>query len=314
MLLWLILFLQLSIIYEVHAKGLRLLNLERLGAEIKKWRKTRKLTQIQLAKGICHQSEISRLEKGVSSPTTETLQAISLRLRLPVSYFFEVLIHDDVENMDGIIEELRELSYNKDYEGIRRHTEDLLSGDEILHPEVRHYLRFHQLVSLYYIGVYDARYCISELHSLISDDLKGVDLLLNYRIKTAIATIHAEQKNYNKAIKIMEEILDDKVASEEYERTTVTILYNLGKMKFMQGDYEGCLETTEEGIRISKKLRAMATLGQLYYQKASALEQLEAPCSEISENYKKAMFYFDELNLTLYQDILQKNKSKYIIG
>ena len=53
----------------------------RLGKEINKWRKHRNLTQINLADGICHQSEISRIEKGEDFPSIDILHLIASKFK-----------------------------------------------------------------------------------------------------------------------------------------------------------------------------------------------------------------------------------------
>lgn len=280
--------------------------------EIRKWRKLRKMTQKQLADGICNQSEISRLEKGDSYPSIDTLHAISQKLRLPLSYFFEVLIHDDVEYMDKIRNEVKNFSSKKDFERLFSFIEDIFSSHSVMHPELQSYLQFHYVVTLYYLKKHDYRYCVSELYNLINHEVSGLDVLLNVRIKNAIATILAENNKFEESTKIFKEILDENVTSEEHDSIRIKVLYNVGKLQYSQERYEEAYLTTEEGISLSVTRRDMSILGQLYYQKGSILEKLGHPASEISENYRKALFFFDLLGLDYYKKILQEYKMEYL--
>ena len=288
------------------------MNQIRLGTEIRKWRKIRKMTQKQLADGICNQSEISRLEKGDSYPSIDTLHAISLKLRLPLSYFFEVLIHDDVEYMDKIRNEVKNLSSIKDFERLFSFIDDIFSKHPVLHPELRNYLQFHYIVTLYYLKKHDYRYCVSELYNLIHHEVSGLDILLNVRIKNAIATIYAENNKFEESTIIFKEILEENVTSEEHDLIRIKVLYNVGKLQYSQEKYEEAYQTTEEGILLSITRRDMSILGQLYYQKGSILEKLGHPDSEISENYQRALFFFDLLGLDYYKKILQEHKMQYL--
>ncbi|MET3574211.1 helix-turn-helix domain-containing protein [Bhargavaea ullalensis] len=290
------------------------MNHARLGTEIKKWRKLRKMTQKELAVGICNQSEISRLEKGDSYPSIDTLHAISQKLRLPLSYFLEVLIHDDVEKTERIREEVQLFSSKKDFEGLNKYLEAKLGNKEILHPELRHYLLFHQLVSLYYLKKIDYKYCVTELRNLINHQVGGLDVLLNLRIKNTIASILAENNFFEESTLIFKEILEENNASDEYELLRIKFLYNVGKLQFLQQQYNDAKATTEEAIELSLKHHDMLVLGQLYYQKGSILEKLGSPAGEIAAEYQRALFFFDLLGLDYYKKILQEYKQEFLVS
>lgn len=280
--------------------------------EIRKWRKLRKMTQKQLADGICNQSEISRLEKGDSYPSIDTLQAISVKLRLPLSYFFEVLIHDDFEAKEKMLDDVKVFSSKKDYEGLYRYTQELLNNGRFLHPELKTYLESYYYVSLYYLKKHDYRYCVTELYRLTDVEVNGMDVLLKTRIKNAIAIILAENSKHEEGMKIFKEILQEQVAAEEYDKMRITILYNVGKTQFVQKEYREALETTEEAIDLSIKHRDMSILGQLHYQQAQILEELERPFEEIQASYQKSRFFFDLLGLDYYKKILETKKGEYL--
>ncbi|SEJ52229.1 Helix-turn-helix [Bhargavaea ginsengi] len=288
------------------------MNQVRLGMEIRKWRKLRKMTQKQLADGICNQSEISRLEKGDSYPSIDTLQAISVKLRLPLSYFFEVLIHDDFEAKEKMLDDVKVFSSKKDYEGLYRYTQELLNNGRFLHPELKTYLESYYYVSLYYLKKHDYRYCVTELYRLTDVEVNGMDVLLKTRIKNAIAIILAENSKHEEGMKIFKEILQEQVAAEEYDKMRITILYNVGKTQFVQKEYREALETTEEAIDLSIKHRDMSILGQLHYQQAQILEELERPFEEIQASYQKSRFFFDLLGLDYYKKILETKKGEYL--
>lgn len=288
------------------------MNQIRLGMEIRKWRKIRKMTQQQLADGICNQSEISRLEKGDSYPSIDTLQAISVKLRLPLSYFFEVLIHDDFEAKEKMLDDVKAFSSKKDYEGLYQYTQELLNNGKFLHPELKTYLESYYYVSLYYLKKHDYRYCVTELYRLTDVEINGMDVLLKTRIKNAIAIILAENNKHNEGMKIFKEILTEQVASDEYDKMRITILYNVGKVEYLKASYESALATTQEAIRLSTTHRDMSILGQLHYQQAQILEELQRPIEEIRASYQKARFFFDLLGLDYYKKILETKKGEYL--
>lgn len=290
------------------------MNQVRLGTEIRKWRKIRKLTQKELASGICNQSEISRLEKGDSYPSIDTLHAISIKLRLPLSYFFEVLIHDDVEKSEVIKDEVKSFSMKKDYEGLFNYLENIFKEAPLLHPDLTTYVESHYYVSLYYLKKFDYRYCVTELYRLVDNQITGLDVLLSVRIKNSIAIILAENQRFDESMKIFQEILLENNTSEEYELMRIKVLYNVGKLQYSQDDHHNAFDTTTEAINLSLKHRDMSVLGQLYYQKGSILEKLDHPAQEISAEYQRALFFFDLLGLDYYKKILQEYKQQFLVA
>ncbi|GGE55833.1 transcriptional regulator with XRE-family HTH domain [Priestia taiwanensis] len=62
-----------------------------IGDEVKKLRKSKGLTQKQLAENICHQSEISRIEAGSVHPSMYILHGISNKLDVSIVYFYKTL-------------------------------------------------------------------------------------------------------------------------------------------------------------------------------------------------------------------------------
>jgi len=86
---------------------------ELLGARIKELRKSRKLSQEELAELIgVEPQHMSRIESGRSYPSLDRLEKISIALRVPLKDFFEFMHLEDVierlENIDGLAKELSE--------------------------------------------------------------------------------------------------------------------------------------------------------------------------------------------------------------
>ncbi len=176
------------------------------------------------------------------------------------------------------------------------------------------YLYLHYYASMYYLKKRDYRYCVTELYSLLETQVSGLDVLLNIRIKNSIASILAENSKYDESTKIFKEILGESNTSEEYELMRIKVLYNVGKLQFMQEQYKEASITTQEAIDLSKKHHDMSVLGQLYYQKGSILEKLDHPAQEISAEYQRALFFFDLLGLDYYKKILQEYKQQFLVA
>ncbi|HFI2692572.1 TPA: helix-turn-helix domain-containing protein, partial [Streptococcus suis] len=64
------------------------------------------LSQAELAEGICEQGQISRIEKGKYNPGAELLYKLSLKLSVPMNYFFD----ESIVTEDSTIQNFKILS------------------------------------------------------------------------------------------------------------------------------------------------------------------------------------------------------------
>jgi len=283
----------------------------RLGKEINKWRKHRNLTQINLADGICHQSEISRIEKGEVFPSIDILHLIASKLKIPVSYFYEVLIYDDVDSKNLFYEKILKLSKSKKYQEIRRIVEnELLKKNE--HPEFTQFLKWQYWTSTYNLKKTDMATCLLELYQLLKKSTLGTDSYIELQIKNSIANIYAENNQTEKSIILYEEILKYEVSKEGFIDLKIKVLYNYGRSLYLQEKYDLSLLQNEEGFQLCIENRNMNLIGHLLFQKAECLEKLNYSFQEISMVYQKAHFFFELLNLEYYQNIIKNKKSMYL--
>jgi len=86
---------------------------ELLGARIKELRRSRKLSQEELAEIIgVEPQHMSRIESGRSYPSLDRLEKISIALKVPLKDFFEFMHLEDGadrrKSMDGMVKELNE--------------------------------------------------------------------------------------------------------------------------------------------------------------------------------------------------------------
>jgi HTH-type transcriptional regulator, pleiotropic regulator of extracellular virulence genes len=282
-----------------------------LGNEIKKLRKERKLTQKELAFGICNQSEISRLEKGLVFPSIDILHLIATKLKVPTFYFFEVLIHTNANYKTEKMNTILNLSQNKKYDEVFKLVKQELEMSEF-HPEFKQFLMWHYYISAYYLKKISADTCLTELKLLLEKQHFGTDLLQDLYITNSIANIYGENSDYKSSIKYYQEILNASIDTKEYHLLTIKVLYNLSKSYYSNNQVDLSLSEVNKAIDISCKFNDMSLLGQLYYQKAQCLEELSYPDDSISQFYKKSLFFFELLNLSFYKEIVINKKKEYL--
>jgi HTH-type transcriptional regulator, pleiotropic regulator of extracellular virulence genes len=288
------------------------LDKEVLGKEIRKLRKLRNLTQKQLASDICNQSEISRLEKGDVFPSIDILHLVANKLKVPTFYFFEVLIHDNIAYKNNLTEKILTLVQNKNYIEVYKSVEKELNKTEC-HPEFKQFLSWQYYVSAYYLKKINSDTCLTELKLLLKQQTFGTNIIQDLFIQNSIANIYAEKRKFKESISYYDSILNTEIDSNEYTAFRIKVLYNLSKVLFLDNQIELSLSTLDKAIEELCKKNDMSLLGQVYFQKAECLEKLHYPFDEISECYKKALFFFKLLDLKYYEKIIHEKKQKYLI-
>ncbi|MEI4829782.1 helix-turn-helix domain-containing protein [Bacillus sp. FJAT-53711] len=278
---------------------------QKLGAEIKKIRMMRGLTQKQLADNICHQSEVSRIESGVVYPSMDILQGIAAKLQVPIIHFYEVLAYSDIERKKQFKDQIQMLCKKKKYEEIYKKVWDELKKEED-HPEFQQFLLWHYHLSAYVLKKVNYEYCILELKKLIHKQLIGIDVFQNLYIENSIASIYAENKYFQKSIKLYQHILKQLESLHSNEEFAIKVGYNYAKALYLDEQYKKALHQVEKAIETSCRTSNMTLIGQLYYQKGECLEKLGDSENESRVAYEKALFFFELLDLHTYKDILLK--------
>ena len=281
-----------------------------IGLALRRLRKKHNLTQKDLANGICSQAEISKIESGTHSPTVDLLYALSRRLQVPITLFLNQEHH--LDSIKIIDDELLTKFQNKDYTAIYNESKKklaILQKDEELHSLYSYYLH----LSAYRMERIDYRTCIVEMQRLSEKYVTfyySPKMLI--RIKSAIATIYYEKKNYLHGLKVYEELLSLSLDSDELLVEKIRLLYNISKVLVAKNRPEEALKYIEDGIEQSLRFKDMSLLGQLYYQKAYALEMCNSSFKEIESAYHKAYTLFDILGMNEYKQILLRNNKVFL--
>lgn len=289
-----------------------MLSKERLGREIQKIRKSKKITQQQLSSEICSQSEISRIEAGDFFPGIDLLASIAVRLNTPLTHFFDILSHEEVEISKEIKNRILLFSNKKKYHELTIYIEELMTSSPIMSGELEKFILWKKHLSSYYIRRIDAETCRIELSLLLLNKTVGTDVMIDLSIKNSIAIILAENQRYEESFSMYSQILANIPLDDHCISFKTKVLYNLGKLSFIQKKFEDSLRYTNEGIQSSIYSSDMSLLGQLYYQQGSLFEALGYSFDESSKAYKSSLVFFELLELPLYTEILHRNKASYL--
>ena len=287
-----------------------------LGQEISKLRAELGISQKELAKDICTQSTISRIEAGEVYPAIDTLLKIALKLQVPVEYFIEMLFHKNVLESDRIIKDidyqLKEHNYKKAISIINRNKID---KDNIW---LNLYLEYILLTSNYALKLIEPEDCISNLKRILnfSNQTTIQFRFLHIKINNSIANIYGDKGDSYKCLyhynKILKEHIHKNYSDYKIYETLITVLFNKCKILYDIKEYDSSLETANQGIQKSKESSFMFLNGQFLYYKGQCLEKKGAPITEIKEAYKQALFFFEFQELPFYIQAINQNKKQFL--
>lgn len=281
-----------------------------IGLALRRLRKKHNLTQKDLANGICSQAEISKIESGTHSPTIDLLFALSRRLQVPITVFLDRT--EQYDSLRTIDDSLLMKFRNQKYEEIYNETRYFLKTSQFT-EEASLLYKYYFHLSSYRLNKIDFRTCIVELQKLsdlYSTAYYSPKMLI--RLKSAIATMYYENKNFKRGISVYKELLNLNFDNDELMIDRIRILYNFSKILLDMEQISEALIYIEEGIHDSLRFKDMSLLGQLLFQKASSLELQQGDLQEIKETYTKAYLLFDLLGMNEYKDIITSSKMHYI--
>ena len=284
-----------------------------LGITIKELRIKKNISQSELCHGICSQSQISKIEKGVIYPSSILLYQLSERLGIDPNNIFALTQNKKfkyVENVKYVIKDcLKQKQYKELYEIVKKEKDE----KNFQAKEDKQFLLWHEA-----IAIFEANRSIKTALKLLNNALKltltNVDFLSEREIDImqTIAIFHGENKEYEKSINILRRCLTNfnKLDFPRDKEIKLKIIYNLAKNLSYTYQYEEAIKYIDKGIQLAINLNTLYLLGELYYAKGYNLLKLEQSNEEnVANNMEKALFIFE---LTEKEHYIQMIKEKLI--
>lgn len=286
----------------------------KLGEIIKFRRKELGLTQQELAKDICAQALISRVEKGDIVPKKAILDKLEARLELEKNE----LIKADQDNtkkseLDEVRKTIRSYSSNRDYKTIELlldHHKLLINSSRDINDKV-----FFAMIeaSLHYQLYNQSEKALEILNGIYLDD---VETQLAVEVHNARGIIYYKKDDFDNALTAYKEGIDILDESVDYEiRAKIILNYSL---TLEQKDFnKEALSYISEGIDLLVKNNSLYSLGDYHHTKGHIFYKLgnlteSKECFELSaslfklQNNKK-LLSFSQLALTEINNKLSSN-------
>ncbi|WP_336974512.1 helix-turn-helix domain-containing protein [Bacillus thuringiensis] len=283
-----------------------------LGITIKELRIKKKISQSELCHGICSQSQISKIEKGVIYPSSVLLYQLSERLGVDPNSIFAITQNNKlkyVENVKNVIQDcIRQHQYKELYEIVKKEK----SENNFQSIEDKQFLIWHEAIAIYRVNK-SIKSALTLLNHALKLTVTNADCLSEREIDImqAMAIFYAENKEYEKSINILRRCLTNfnKLDFPRDKEIKLKLIYNLSKCLSYTCQYEEAIKYIDKGIQLAINLNTLYLLGELYYGKGSNLLKLKQSNDEnVADNMKTALFIF---KLTKNESKLQIIKKEY---
>lgn len=285
------------------------MNSNSLGKIIRPMRKQRKMTQKDLAFGICDVRTLIRIEKGEFLPSLYVIKLFSIKLGEDLMKYYEYLEYEDPIDVYTYFELFEHFASVRDYKGIEKQLEGLLNKYRIKPIHEKKILWYQWMVKAYvYHNYYETSVSIEEYFHNSYDvkynalpELLTVKFLdpIDYHIINTLAVLQFHMNNYNSGIELLQ--ISAKSILEKYKlentKILLPIIYNLTKALYMQQLYDRCIDYCDMGIDISIRNNDYNQLGEIYLQKANALEATGNK-EEAQKNYMYFITYYEMIGLS----------------
>lgn len=284
-----------------------------IGTKIRELRKEVGLTQGELAKDICTQALISRIEKGDIYPSAASLYQISKKLGVDVNYFFEIGSTPRLDYIKEVERQLRalriKLKYNEMMDVVKLEERNPLFYNE---PANLQLLLWHKSIYLFEVEKNHPKaiQLLKEAYELTAGPKKllserEIEILMTRGVfEFNLGNLEESMVLYeqvNDALKTLEHLADKSIKTR--------LFYNIARSLTRSGKYEESTKYCQEGIRWCVEEEHFWGLGELYYHIGHNYEQ-EGKLDEALPFIEKAMVIFEMRNNHGYHSFIVKKKEQ----
>lgn len=264
-----------------------------LASRLKERRKALKMSQKELAEGICKQGQISRIENGEYTPGSELLYALSRKLRVSMNYFFDEQVQDEKNELENFRLVAENFISQRDYSSLKYLYNLESKSSSHLSLSDKMYLEWIQTLVLFYCDNNKLE-AVSKLEKLIKE--KNISELNYLRFSNTLFNFYYDIDDLNQFNEIRDN-LEERVNNliihtiEELE-LSIKFNYNIGRYLWLQNNVEDALNKISETIRICKRYRSNYLLADLYLLLGNASASF-GNIDEVRDYYTKAKFLYN---------------------
>ncbi|PFR80772.1 transcriptional regulator [Bacillus cereus] len=279
-----------------------------LGITIKELRIKKNISQSELCHGICSQSQISKIEKGMIYPSSILLYQLSERLGIDPNNIFALTQNKRlkyVENVKYVIKDcLKQKQYKELYEIVKKekNLNNFQTKDE------KQFLIWHGAIAVFMVDK-SIKTALDFLNNALKLTLTNSDFLSEREIDImqTMAIFYAENKEYEKSINIFKRCLTNfnKLDFPRDKEIKLKLMLNLAKCFDFTYQYEEAIKYIDKGIKLAINLHTLYLLGELFYLKGQCLLKMKQHnVEDVIYNWKKALFIFELTEKEYYTKVI----------
>ena len=264
-----------------------------LASRLKERRKALKLSQKELAEGVCKQGQISRIENGEYTPGSELLYALSRKLRVSMDYFFDEQVQDEKNELENFRLVAENFISQRDYSSLKYLYNLESKSSSHLSLSDKMYLEWIQTLVLFYCD--DNKFeAVSKLEKLLKE--RNISEINYLRFSNTLFNFYYDIDDLNQFNEIRDN-LEKRVNNliihtiEELE-LSIKFNYNISRYLWLQNNVEDALNKISETIRICKRYRSNYLLADLYLLLGNASASF-GNIDEVRDYYTKAKFLYN---------------------
>lgn len=264
-----------------------------LASRLKERRKALKMSQKELAEGICKQGQISRIENGEYTPGSELLYALSRKLRVSMDYFFDEQVQDEKNELENFRLVAENFISQRDYFSLKYLYNLESKSSSHLSLSDKMYLEWIQTLVLFYCDDNKLE-AVSKLEKLLKE--RNISEINYLRFSNTLFNFYYDIDNLNQFNEIRDN-LEKRVNNliihtiEELE-LSIKFNYNISRYLWLQNNVEDALNKISETIRICKRYRSNYLLADLYLLLGNASASF-GNIDEVRDYYTKAKFLYN---------------------
>ncbi|MGE0977191.1 helix-turn-helix domain-containing protein [Bacillus cereus] len=279
-----------------------------LGITIKELRIKKNISQSELCHGICSQSQISKIEKGMIYPSSILLYQLSERLGVDPNNIFALTQNKRlkyVENVKYVIKDcLKQKQYKELYEIVKKekNLNNFQTKDE------KQFLMWHEAIAIFMVDK-SIKTALDFLNNALKLTLTNSDFLSEREIDImqTMAIFYAENKEYEKSINIFKRCLTNfnKLDFPRDKEIKLKLMLNLAKCFDFTYQHEEAIKYIDKGIKLAINLNTLYLLGELFYLKGQCLLKMKQHnVEDVIYNWKKALFIFELTEKEYYTNVI----------
>lgn len=267
-----------------------------LASRIKNRRKELKMSQKELAEGICKQGQISRLENGEYIPGSVLLYELSRKLKVSMDYFFDEQISSESNELNNFKKLSKTFIMERDYESLNyiyeleKETSHRLSLSDKIYMEW-----IESLIDFYFYhkkgdGIFKLEKAIKQLKETDIHYLQILNSLFNFYYETDNLDRFKEIEN-DLSARIEQLSL---ITIEELE-LAIKFNYNLGRYLWLQSKTEEAIKKLTLTIKLCKEFNSTYLLADLYLLLGNICEDFSDQ-SEARKYFDNALYIYKHLD------------------